>query len=289
MGSEAAGFLRWDEARQRLVVARAVNYSLELAKSLAIRPGEGVSGRAYAERRVCWTDDRAADAALWYEPETAAAVTSLEAAGAYMAAPVILREGAYGVLLSVHKGVHTHTEAEARLLTTLAGQAAAALENARLLEVTRRREAEVAHKSALLETTLESMGQGLVAFDDELRLAAWNSRMVEIMGFPLDFAWVGRPLEEFLRLIAGRGEFGPDGAARIAERMAEARLFQPRRVERALPDGRILEVQDNPCAGAASCRRTATSRHTSRRRRSCGRRATRPRRRAEPRASSSPR
>jgi signal transduction protein with GAF and PtsI domain len=57
MGSEAAGFLRWDEARQRLVVARAVNYSLELAKSLAIRPGEGVSGRAYAERRVCWTDD----------------------------------------------------------------------------------------------------------------------------------------------------------------------------------------------------------------------------------------
>ena len=24
------------------------------------------------------------------------------------------------------------------------------------------------------------------------------------------FAWVGRPLEEFLRLIAGRGEFGPD-------------------------------------------------------------------------------
>src|SRR6185369_11061762 len=250
MGSDAAGFLRWDGARERLVVARAVNYSLELAQSLAIRPGEGVSGRAYAELRVCWTDDRAADAALWYAPETAAAVLSLEAAGAYMAAPVILREGAYGVLLSVHKGVHTHTEAEARLLTTLASQAAAALENARLLEVTRRREVEVAQKSALLETTLESMGQGLVAFDGELRLAAWNSRMYDIMGFTPDLAWVGRPLEEFVRMIAERGEYGPgDPEAHIAERIAQARRFQPRRVEQTMPDGRIIEIQDNPMRG----------------------------------------
>ena len=103
MASDAAGFFRWDEARQRLVVARAVNFSPGLAESLAIRSGEGVSGRAYAERRVCWTDDRVADAALRHSPDTAAAVTSLKAAGAYMAAPVILRDGVYGVLLSSHK------------------------------------------------------------------------------------------------------------------------------------------------------------------------------------------
>ena len=209
-----------------------------------------MSGRAYAERRVCWTDDRVADAALLrYSPDTEAAFPSLVAARAYMAAPVILRDGVYGVLVSSHKEVHTHTEAEARLLTTLASQAAAALENARLLEVTRRREAEVAQKSALLETTLESMGQGLVAFDGELRLAAWNSRGVDIMGFTPDFAWVGRPLEEFVRMVAERGEFGPDPAARIAERMAQARQFQPRRIERELPNGRILEIQDNPMRG----------------------------------------
>ena len=209
MASDAAGFFRWDEARQRLVVARAVNFSPGLAESLAIRSGEGVSGRAYAERRVCWTDDRVADADLRHSPETAVAVTSLKAAGAYMAAPVILRDGVYGVLLSSHKEVHTHTEAEARLLTTLASQAAAALENARLLEVTRRREAEVAQKSALLETTLESMGQGLLAFDGELRLAAWNSRALDFIGFAPDFAWVGQPLEEFVRVVAERGEYRP--------------------------------------------------------------------------------
>ena len=250
MGSDVARFFRWDKASQRLVVARAVNFSPGPAESLAIRSGEGVSGRAFAQRSVCWTDDRVADAALLrYSPDNEAAFPSLVAAGAYMAAPVILRDGVYGVLVSSHKGVHTHTEAEARLLTTLASQAAAALENARLLEVTQRREAEVAQKSALLETTLESMGQGLVAFDGELRLAAWNSRMADIMGFTPDFAWVGRPLEEFIRAIAERGEYGPDPEARIAERMAQARQFQPRRIEQELPDGRVLEIQDNPMRG----------------------------------------
>ena len=233
MASDAAGFFRWDEARERLDVGGTVNFSSGLAKSLVIRSGEGVSGRAYAERRVCWTDDRVADTALRYSPEMAAALTSAEAAGAYMAAPVILRDGVYGVLLSAHKEVHTHTEAEARLLTTLAGQAAAALENARLLEVTRRREAEVAQKSALLETTLESMGQGLLAFDGELRLAAWNSRALDVTGLRADFARVGQPFDEFVRVVAERGELGPgDPAAQIAERVAQARQFQPRRVER---------------------------------------------------------
>jgi hypothetical protein len=101
-------------------VARAVNFSPGPTEALAIRSGEGVSGRAYAERRVCWTDDRVADAArLQHSPDTEAAMPSLVAARAYMAAPVILRDGVYGVLVSSHKGVHTHTEAEARLLTTL--------------------------------------------------------------------------------------------------------------------------------------------------------------------------
>jgi signal transduction histidine kinase/DNA-binding response OmpR family regulator len=250
MASDAAGFFRWDEARQRLVVARAVNFSPGLAESLAIRSGEGVSGRAYAERRVCWTDDRMADAALRHSPETAAAVTSLKAAGAYMAAPVILRDGVYGVLLSSHKETHAHTEAEARLLTTLAGQAAAALENAQLLEVARRREAEVANKSALLETTLESMGQGLMAFDGELRLAAWNSQGLRIMGLTSDLVWVGRPLEEFLRIVADRGVYGPgDPAVQAAERVAKARQFHPSRIEIALPNHRILEIQESPMRG----------------------------------------
>ena len=269
MASDATGFLRWDEASQRLVVARAVNYP-RAGQVASDPPGEGVSGRAYAERRVCWTDDPRRTRPSWYLPETAAAVSSLEAAGAYMAAPVILRDGVYGVLLSVHKGAHTHTEAESRLLTTLASQAAAALENARLLEVTRRREAEVAQKSALLETTLESMGQGLVAFDGELRLAAWNSRMVDIMGVTQELAWMGRPLEEFLRMIAERGSAWPrsGGADRGADRRGAPVPAPSSRagIARRPHPSRSRTAR---CAGAASCRHPATSPSASGPRRSC--------------------
>ena len=80
---------------------------------------------------------------------------------------------------------HTHTQQDVRLLTTLAGQGATALENARAARaVTRRREAELAEKSLVLEATLENMGQGLVAFDADLRLTAWNTRLLELLGYP---------------------------------------------------------------------------------------------------------
>ena len=121
---------------------------------------------------MCWTDDWTSDPAVTYSADNAAAMVKSASARAFIAAPIILRDGVYGILMTGYTHPHTHTDADVRLMTTLAGQAAIALENARLLEVTRRREAEVAHKSALLETTLESMGQGLLAFDDELRLAA---------------------------------------------------------------------------------------------------------------------
>ena len=226
------------------------NGALNLARSLRIRAGEGIGGRAFAERRVCWTDDWMSDTSLTYSADNAAAMVKSASARAFIAAPVILRDGVYGVLMTGYTQPHTHTDADVRLMTTLAGQAAIALENARLLDATRRREAEVAHKSALLETTLESMGQGMVAFDAELRLAAWNSRALDIMRVTPDFARMGRPFEEFCRVVAERGEYGPgDPAAQTAERVAQARTFQSRRVERELSNGRIIEVQDNPMRG----------------------------------------
>ena len=237
MESNGAGFYRWEPAEGHLVMTRSQNGVPNLARSLRIRAGEGIGGRAFAERRVCWTDDWMSDTSLTYSEDNAAAMVKSASARAFIAAPVILRDGVYGVLMTGYTHPHTHTDADVRLMTTLAGQAAIALENARLLDATRRREAEVAHKSALLETTLESMGQGLVAFDGELRLAAWNSRALDIMRVAPDFAWMGRPFEEFCRVVAERGEYGPgDPAAQIAERLAQARQVPA-------PPGRAGAVQ----------------------------------------------
>lgn len=139
---------------------------------------------------------------------------------------------------------HSHTQEEARLLTTLAARGAAALENARLLEVAQRREAELAEKSAVLEATLENMGQGLAAFDADLRVTAWNTRLLDLLGYPPDLLRVGRPFADLVRYIAERGEYGPgDVEALVAERVALAHRVGQYQTERRRPNGVVVAAE----------------------------------------------
>ena len=52
------------------------------------------------------------------------------------------------------------------------------------------REAELAGQSALLQSTLENMGEGLSVFDKEGRLIAWNSRFASLVKAPIDLSKV---------------------------------------------------------------------------------------------------
>jgi CheY-like chemotaxis protein len=135
---------------------------------------------------------------------------------------------------------HTHTDADVRLMTTLAGQAAIALDNVRLFEVTQQRERELAEKSAVLEATLENISQGLMAFDGDLRLTGCNTRLLDLFGYPRDFARPGQHLSEFIRYLAERGEYGPGDVEEIvARRVAVARDVSQDRHERERPNGQV--------------------------------------------------
>lgn len=102
----------------------------------------------------------------------------------------------------------------------------------------------------LMQAALESMDEGFTVFDLNLQLLAWNKRFLQQYGISDSFAQVGTRFEDFIRLNAQRGEYGPgDIESLVAERVGLARQFLPHAFERKVPDGRVFEVRGNPIPG----------------------------------------
>ena len=121
-----------------------------------------------------------------------------------------------------------------------------------LLDITKRRTAEIElmQKTAMLEATLENMGQGISLIDRDLRITAFNRKFLDILGFPEDLFKPGFSLESAFRYNAERGEYGPgDVEEQVRQRLDLASRFEPHVFERERPDGSVIEVRGNPMAG----------------------------------------
>ncbi|MCH8196974.1 MAG: PAS-domain containing protein [Proteobacteria bacterium] len=123
-----------------------------------------------------------------------------------------------------------------------------AFERTRLEKAKLAAERALAAKSALLETTFESMSQGFAVYDSDLKLVAFNRRFVEMMDYPPDLIEVGRSLEDIFRFKAERGDFGPatDIDELVRERIEARRRGEIDRRERVLPNGRVIIVSRDP-------------------------------------------
>jgi signal transduction histidine kinase len=118
-----------------------------------------------------------------------------------------------------------------------------------------RHRARVARQRALLQNTIDNIGEGLSVFDSRGRLVALNSRFCELLNLPSDLP-IGTPLGEILLRQAQRGDFGnvdprEETARRLSEFFREVPLVKERvtlagrtlQIRRtAMPDGAVLSV-----------------------------------------------
>jgi signal transduction histidine kinase/CheY-like chemotaxis protein len=101
----------------------------------------------------------------------------------------------------------------------------------------------------LLQTTVESLLQGVSVVDRDLRLVAWNKRYEELFGYPERFLYVGCPIERVYRFNAERGILGSSGLRvdqEIEKRLNWLREGSPHRLERTLPDGKVIDLRGRP-------------------------------------------
>ncbi len=100
---------------------------------------------------------------------------------------------------------------------------------------------------ALLQAGLDHINQGFSVFDRHLRLIGWNQKFLELLDFPDWIAYRGAPFETLIRFNAERGEYGPGVVeTQVAERVAQARRFEPHAFERTRPTGEILAIRGEP-------------------------------------------
>jgi len=141
LGCDAAAIFGYDGARGGLTYQRGLNLEPELTRAQFLRPGEGVAGRAFQERRVVWTRDVRADASLEFSPVSRRLVGG-SAMRAVLGVPIASRDEVHGVLMAYFFVPKDFSPDAVKLVETLADHSAIALQNARLFEETRARERE---------------------------------------------------------------------------------------------------------------------------------------------------
>lgn len=113
---------------------------------------------------------------------------------------------------------------------------------------------QIQFSQSLLQTTLETVPQGIAVVDKDLKLVAWNHQYQELFDYPDRLLYVGCDIERIYEFNAERGYLAvssdTDDNATIEEKI-EKRLDQLKsgkryRLERRLPNNKVVEIKGTP-------------------------------------------
>ena len=199
-------------------------------------PGRGsTSGRAALERRAVLIRD------VLQDPEyTLSEGQKIAGYRTTLGIPLLREDTLIGVFSICRTRVEAFTQNQIELATTFADQAVIAIENARLFDELRERQAE-------LRVTFDNMGDGVVMFDAAARLTAWNRNFQEMLDLPDAFLAQRPRYAEYFRYLADRGEYSTDLEAQLSRTIEDT--SREMRFERVRPDGRVIEARRNPVPG----------------------------------------
>jgi len=112
------------------------------------------------------------------------------------------------------------------------------------------RTSELADKSTLLKTILDSIDQGLVAYDKNLNLIVCNKQFEKLRMIPEEFTLPGSSFESLMRYDINRGEFGSGDKEQILRDLTNT-VQSPsiHHYERTRPNGMILDINGAPLPG----------------------------------------
>ena len=212
--ADQANMFRRQGDMYHLVASRGLsNEAKEFLLAHPLAPGDRgtLSGRVELDRRVVHIPDVLEDPEYTYQEGQ-----KIQGHRTMLGIPLLREDTLIGIFAINRTRVEPFTDKEIELAVTFADQAVIAIENARLFEELRDRQAE-------LRVTFDNMGDGVVMFDADRRLTAWNRNFQEMLDLP-DAFLAGRPNHaEYFHYLASRGEY-VSAASRAALIAASARL-----------------------------------------------------------------
>jgi PAS domain S-box-containing protein len=236
--ADQANMFRQRDGKYHLVAAHGLSQAAkEFLLTHPVSADRGtMSGRVQLERRVVHIPDALADPEYAYLEGQ-----KIQGHRTMLGIPLLREDAMIGIFAINRTRVEPFATKEIELATTFADQAVIAIENARLFEELRERQAE-------LRVTFDNMGDGVAMFDADRRLAAWNRNLQEMLELPNTFLAERPSYAELFRYLAERGEFGSADLKEELRRNLED-TTREMRYERTRPDGRVIEVRRNPVPG----------------------------------------